>query len=57
MVKIMKIKCVFNRILKTLYVDDIKCIYCNKELDENKKYGLCEKCENLLPYNKEKYCK
>jgi|LGVF01.2.fsa_nt_gb ComF family protein len=39
-----------------LFVKDIKCITCNKELSTKTKYGLCDECLKNLPFNNSHIC-
>ena len=41
----------------TLFVKDIKCIFCDRELDKSSKYCVCESCLSKLPYISCKVCK
>lgn len=41
----------------TLFIKDIKCIFCDAELDRQSLYCVCEKCLNNLPYLSGKVCK
>ena len=40
----------------TLFVKDIKCIFCNCELDKPSKYCVCDNCLKSLPYITGKVC-
>ncbi len=49
-----------NKFLKKavgiLFVRDIKCVVCDKELNYKTKYGICENCIKTLPFNNKKVC-
>ncbi|MGD9901671.1 MAG: ComF family protein [Spirochaetales bacterium] len=47
---------VFTALKKAIFVDDIKCITCGKELDHSTKYGICDDCLKNLPYNDGHIC-
>ena len=47
---------IFQKILNLLFVKDIKCIYCNKELDKPQKYCLCDNCFAKLKFNNQSTC-
>ena len=40
----------------TLFVKDIKCIFCDRELDRPTKYCVCDDCLKNLPYITGKVC-
>lgn len=40
-----------------LFVKNIKCIYCNEELNTDKKYCMCDNCFANLPFNDGKICR
>lgn len=44
-------------ITENLFVKDIKCIFCGKELNKTSKYGSCDECLLTLPFNNKKVCK
>lgn len=39
-----------NYILKLIYPNHIKCIFCGDELNQNSKNDTCEKCLKILPF-------
>ena len=47
---------IFQKFLDLIFVKDIKCIYCNKELNKPHKYCLCENCYSKLKFNNQKVC-
>lgn len=53
----MNIKKIISKILCTLFVKDIKCIYCENELNDDYPYSICEKCYKSLTFNNQKICK
>lgn len=44
-----------DKILNLIYCENIKCISCSDELDDDNEFSLCEKCLERLPFNKT-YC-
>lgn len=40
----------------TLFLKDIKCIFCDDELDHFSPYCACETCLRSLPFNRQKVC-
>ena len=54
---VMKISTIKDKVLSLLYVKDIKCIYCNKELNMPDKYCMCKNCFTHLKFNNNKVCK
>lgn len=42
---------------KTIYLKDIKCLFCGKELDKDSRYCACDECLLSLPFLNEKVCK
>lgn len=42
---------------KTLFMRDIKCIFCGRELAKDSKYCTCDDCLKTLPYITGKVCK
>lgn len=46
----MKIKIFFEKILDAIFVKDVKCLICEKELNEDNILCLCEECYSKLPY-------
>ena len=40
----------------TLFLKDIKCIFCNRELEKDSKYCTCDECLEKLPFIREKVC-
>ncbi len=42
---------------KTLFIKDIKCLFCNRELDFDSRYCVCDDCLKSLPYITGKICK
>ena len=53
----MKIKKLLDKILSVLFVKDIKCLYCDKELNKPNKFCLCDDCLSKLEYNNKNTCK
>lgn len=47
--KFKDIKEKFNKFLDHIFVPDIKCIVCGKEIKRNERYGMCDKCLLSLP--------
>lgn len=45
-----------NFLIKTLFLEDIKCIFCDDELNKKSKFCTCENCLKTLPFNNEKVC-
>lgn len=49
-----------NKCLKTIinavFPANIKCIFCNEELNSFNKFCTCNKCLNNLPFNNDKIC-
>ena len=41
----------------TLYLKDIKCLFCGDELYKHSRYCSCDKCFKLLPFINDKVCK
>ena len=39
-----------NFLTSTLFVKDIKCLFCNDELNINSRYCVCDKCFAKLPF-------
>ncbi len=46
-----------NFLAKTLFIKDIKCIFCGKELDFDSRYCTCDECIKSLPFLRGKVCK
>ena len=42
---------------KTLFIKDIKCLFCGKELDFDSRYCTCDDCIKTLPFLRGKVCK
>lgn len=42
---------------KTIFVKDIKCLFCNGELDKDSRYCICDDCLSKLPFLNGKVCK
>jgi len=50
---------IFENILDVFFPRNLKCIYCNKDIDENNKYSLCDECKTKISFidgNVCKYC-
>ena len=45
-----KLARVFKPLLNLLYPQNIKCIFCGEELNDNSKYSICEFCFNSLKF-------
>lgn len=43
-------------LVNTMFLQNIKCVVCEKELAENTHFSLCEKCVKTLPKNNGKIC-
>lgn len=41
----------------TIFIKDIKCLFCGKELDKDSRYCACDECLNSLPFLRGKVCK
>jgi len=41
----------------TIFIKDIKCLFCGKELDKYSRYCACDECLNVLPFLRGKVCK
>ena len=41
---------------RTLFIKDIKCLFCNGELDKDSRYCICDECLKTLPYITGKVC-
>ena len=41
----------------TIYMKDIKCLFCGKELDRDSRYCACDECLSSLPFLNGKVCK
>ena len=41
---------------KTIFIKDIKCLFCGDELDKDSRYCVCDKCLNKLPFITGKVC-
>ena len=56
-----KIKKFFTKTLtianKTLFPEEIKCIFCGKDINHFSEKPFCNECENNLPFNDGKRCK
>ena len=39
-----------NKLTDYLFVNDYKCIICNREIVKNSRYSTCDKCLKSLPY-------
>lgn len=39
-----------NYLLNLVYPNNLKCIFCGRELDENSLCGSCSRCLNVLPF-------
>ncbi len=50
------IKGVKEFVTENLFVKDIKCIFCGKELNSFSKYCCCDECLKSLPFNDKKIC-
>ena len=46
-----------NKILSVIYPEKITCIFCDAEIFDENKFGMCDKCAKTLPFIKEKVCK
>ena len=46
-----------NFLQNTIFMRDIKCIFCGKELEKHSKYCSCDDCLAKLPYITGKVCK
>ena len=42
---------------KTLFLKNIKCLFCDNELDKDSRYCTCDKCFAKLPFLTGKVCK
>lgn len=49
-------KCLKRFLKETLFVHNIKCLFCGKELEEDSKYCTCKKCLNSLPFLRGRVC-
>lgn len=47
-----EIKQKFEKLLDKLFVKDITCIICGKEIVKDSRYSMCNKCKDNLPYIK-----
>ena len=45
-----------NFLRSTIYLKDIKCLFCNAELGKDSKYCVCDDCLNKLPFLTGKIC-
>ena len=45
-----------NFLAKTIFIKDIKCLFCGKELEEDSRYSTCDDCLQNLPFLKGKVC-
>ena len=45
-----------NFLTNTLYMKDIKCLYCERELDKDSRYCVCDDCLGTLPFITGKVC-
>ena len=50
-------KKVRNFLTKTLFIKDIKCLFCGNELDIDSRYCACDACIKSLPFLRGKVCK
>ncbi len=41
----------------TIFIKDIKCLFCGKELDKDSRYCVCDECLLSLPFLDTKVCK
>lgn len=48
---VISMKKFWDKILNLLYCNNIKCIACSDELDEENEFCLCEECLNKLTFN------
>ena len=46
-----------NFLQNTLFVRDIKCIFCGEELEKDSRYCVCDSCLSTLPFISQKVCK
>lgn len=46
-----------NFLTITLFVKDIKCLFCGRELDKSSRYCVCDDCFNKLQFINGKICK
>ncbi len=45
-----------NRILNSIFPDNIKCIFCDEELPSPTPFDTCDKCMELLPFLEKDFC-
>ena len=50
-------KKVREALAKTIFMKDIKCLFCGKELDFDSRYCTCDECIKMLPFLRGKVCK
>lgn len=51
-----KLKEIWDKFLKSIFVDDCNCIICGTEIVKGRKYGLCGKCLEKIPINDGNIC-
>ena len=49
-------KTIGNILKSVLFINNIKCIFCDCELDIDSRYCACNNCFKLLPFNSGKVC-
>lgn len=45
-----------NFLTSTFFMKDIKCLFCDRELDRDTRYCVCDDCLKSLPYITDKVC-